>query len=81
MSRAFQFVREAVDFDSRLRNPVYWLLWSATAFLIAVLVFDWRPPEFLEPLFVASIFLPGIAAIALLLLLLSLRLSDQTKQP
>jgi len=58
--------------DSRLRNPVYWLLWSATAFLIAVLVFDWRPPEFLDPLFVASIFLPGIAAIGLLSLLLSL---------
>ncbi|CAM2978933.1 hypothetical protein PNQ29_00965 [Halobacterium salinarum] len=72
MSRVVQLIREQIDFDSRLRNPVQWLLWLSTAFLVVVVVFGWRPPEVLEPLFLASVFLPGLGAVILLLLYMAM---------
>lgn len=72
MSRVVQLIREHIDSDSRLRNPAQWLLWLSTAFLVVVVVFDWRPPEVLEPLFLASIFLPGLGAVILLLLYMAI---------
>lgn len=79
MSRVIQLIRAKIDFDSRLRNPVQWLLWLSTAFLVIVVVFDWRPPETLEPLFMASIFLPGLAALALLALYLVIGPLDSSR--
>jgi hypothetical protein len=73
MSRVYQLIREQVNFDSRLRNPVHWLLWLSMTFLVVVVVFDWRPPEVLEPLFIASVFLPDLLAIILLVLYILVR--------
>jgi hypothetical protein len=73
MSRVVQLIHEHIDFDSRLRNPVHWFIWMSTASFIAVTVFGWRPPEVLEPLFLASIFLSGLGAIILLLLYMTIR--------
>lgn len=50
MSRVHQLIWEQVDFDLRLRSPVHWLLWLSTAFLVVVVVFDWRPLETLHEL-------------------------------
>lgn len=68
MSSILQLLRGQINFDSRLRNPVQWLLWSSTAVVIAVVVFDWRPSGVLEPVFIAGMFLGAVGAGILLLL-------------
>gem|GEM_PF-5678183 len=68
MGNIIQLIREQIDFDSRLRNPVQWFLWLSTAIVIAVVVFDWRPSGVLEPVFIAGMFL-GAAGVVILLLM------------